>query len=374
MVRSIQQVTSTPLGGEFPVPWADLMASIARVRHLTMVPEPALIDLARLMQVMLTEGVPGAFVECGVWCGGASFLMADLLRQAGITDRKVWLLDSFQGMPQPTAVDGAAAMAWARTPNKPWYSAEVPLSLERVRENAAHLGLLPWTEFVQGWFDESLPAHRERIGPIAILRLDCDWYASVRTCLDQLYDQVSAGGFVVLDDYYTYDGCALAAHEFLSERRLAHRIESIGGEWEGGPVFHAARFRKGDPNWQWQHRLFRARSDLAAVVPPDARLILIDAGEFGEALTGTRPAVPFLEQDGTYWGAPADDETAISEFERLRQGGATFLAFAWSAFWWAEAYPRFLSHLRSRFHCALENERLIVFDLQAGPGQSHEAP
>ncbi len=80
-------------------------------------------------------------------------------------------------------------------------------------------------------------------------------------------------------------------------------------------------------------------------------------------LPGLR-AIPFLEKNGQYWGPPADDETAVREFERLRQAGASYIAFAWPAFWWLEHYADFARHLRSRFRCVVENQRLVVFDLR----------
>jgi SAM-dependent methyltransferase len=111
-------------------------------------------------------------------------------------------------------------------------------------------------------------------------------------------------------------------------------------------------------------RLGRLREDLAALLPPGDVLILADEDCYRDQLKADRTVLPFLERDGQYWGAPPDDDTAIRELERLRQSGASFLAFAWPAFWWLDHYRGFRSHLRSRFQCLLENERLIVFDLR----------
>ena len=207
----------------------ELEPSIAKVRPLSMVPNESLVDLAELVQRTLREGIGGAFVECGVWRGGASFLMADLLVRAGARDRKVWLFDSFEGHLAPAAIDGKAALDYARNTDDPAYLDNCRAAVEDVRRSANALGLESVTEIVKGWFDDTLPVNKERIGPIAILRLDCDWYASVRRCLETLYDQVSPGGSVVIDDYYSYDGCAIAVHEFLSTRRLSHRIEQSRG-------------------------------------------------------------------------------------------------------------------------------------------------
>src|SRR5687768_1235545 len=87
-----------------------IAAAIKRVRPHTMVVIDSLRLLARQVSSLLLEGVDGDFVECGAWRGGASFLMADLLRQRSMSDRKVWLFDSFQGIPEPELVDGAAAL------------------------------------------------------------------------------------------------------------------------------------------------------------------------------------------------------------------------------------------------------------------------
>jgi O-methyltransferase len=335
----------------------DLAPSLDKVRSFTMVPAESLIDLARLVRTVLMYNIPGDFVECGVWRGGASFLVADLLRQAGVQDRKVWLFDSFEGLPPPQEIDGPEALAYARSTDDPWYHDSCRASLENVQQTATELGLSSYAQFIKGWFDQTLPVNRQRIGPIAVLRIDGDWYSSVHCCLDQLYDQVVDGGFVVLDDYYAYDGCAIAVHEFLGERHLAHRIENVVGAED----YQSALFRKGKPTWKWTQRVYLALQDIAALIPPDETLILVDEGQWDLA---ERRCIPFLERDGAYWGAPEDDETAIGELERLRRAGAGFLAFGWPAFWWLDYYAVFQRHLRQRFRCVLQNDRLVVFDLR----------
>ena len=206
-----------------------LAASLDRVRSLSMVPERSLLQLGRYVRWTLAEGTPGDFVECGVWRGGSAFLVADLLRRQRVQDRKVWLFDSFEGHRAPEEIDGEPARSYVASTDSAEYFDNCRVPVEDVQRSAQELGLGAYTEIVKGWFDDSLPATRERIGPIALLRVDCDWYASVRTCLEQLYDQVSTGGFVIFDDYYDWDGCTVAVHEFLAERRLPHRIASDDG-------------------------------------------------------------------------------------------------------------------------------------------------
>ena len=173
-----------------------LAPDLDAIRSLTMVPEEALVDLARQVQFIMVEGVPGDLVECGVWRGGAALLMADMLRRAGCRDRKVWLFDSFAGLPSPETIDGPTALAWASTSRHPDDVANCRASLAEVRGNAERLGLTPFVELVPGWFSETLPQARTRLGAIALLRIDADWHASVQCCLDELYDLVVEGGVV----------------------------------------------------------------------------------------------------------------------------------------------------------------------------------
>jgi glycosyltransferase involved in cell wall biosynthesis len=116
-------------------------------------------------------------------------------------------------------------------------------------------------------------------------------------------------------------------------------------------------------NYLWLTRLQAARRDLARIVPPGESLILVDDDEWGPAKIVGRRTVPFLEQEGNYWGPPADDDQAIRELMRMRQRGARYIAFWWTCFWWLEQYAAFHEHLRSHFPCVLDNDRLVAFDL-----------
>jgi hypothetical protein len=207
----------------------ELRPLLDRIRPYSMVPEFSLIHLASVIQTVVTEGVPGSIVETGTWRGGASFLMAELLRKAGQDNRMVWLCDSFEGHRPPEAIDGQAALDFATNTDDPGYLNNARADLEDVQRTARLLGLQSRTDFVKGWFDETLPVNKQRFGPIAVLRIDCDWYASVKTVLEELYDQVVDGGYVILDDYFSYDGCAVATHEFLGQRRLSHRLHTENG-------------------------------------------------------------------------------------------------------------------------------------------------
>jgi hypothetical protein len=116
----------------------------------------------------------------------------------------------------------------------------------------------------------------------------------------------------------------------------------------------------------WAHWLRSGVQEIVELVPAGESFILVDGDLWGtDDRLGGRRRIPFPEQDGQYWGPPPDDATAIRAFERLRGSGASFMVFAWTAFWWFDYYPGLRDHLRSEFRCVLENERLVAFDLRS---------
>jgi SAM-dependent methyltransferase len=104
---------------------------------------------------------------------------------------------------------------------------------------------------------------------------------------------------------------------------------------------------------------------IATIVPPEKDFIMVDEYESDVTEINGRRALRFLVRDGQYWGPPADSNAAICEFERLRAAGAAFIVFGWPALWWLEYYTEFARHLYSKFHCVLQNERIVAFDLRS---------
>jgi O-methyltransferase len=153
--------------------------------------------------------VPGCVVECGVWRGGMSAGLADVLGP----DREYFLFDSFEGLPPAEKVDGPAALRWQADIESPAYydncrAAADDARRAMARSSAARFSLL------KGWFHETLPPFLPP-EPIALLRLDADWYESTLICLTHLYPHLAPGGVLIVDDYEPWDGCARAVHEFL---------------------------------------------------------------------------------------------------------------------------------------------------------------
>jgi hypothetical protein len=111
-------------------------------------------------------------------------------------------------------------------------------------------------------------------------------------------------------------------------------------------------------------KLQLAGQDLTALIPLGETCILVDQDHFRHVLPAAHRFFPFLEKGGEYWGPPPDDATAIRELDRLREAGANFVIFLWSAFWWLDYYAEFHRFLRSTFRCILQNDRVVVFNLR----------
>jgi O-methyltransferase len=192
-----------------------------RFAEFTMIPRETYF--ANLALAERARPVPGCVIECGVWRGGMSAGLVSVLGP----ERAYFLFDSFEGLPAAAAIDGAAAIAWQKdTGGRTYYDncSAAPEFAERAMRLA---GATAFT-LVRGWFNSTVPAFVPP-APIALLRLDGDWYESTMTCLDGLFDHVAPGGLIVLDDYYAWDGCSRAVHDFLSKRKATERIDSLEG-------------------------------------------------------------------------------------------------------------------------------------------------
>lgn len=117
--------------------------------------------------------------------------------------------------------------------------------------------------------------------------------------------------------------------------------------------------------WEWKERFSTAMREISGLVAGSDAFLLADEAQFGAPLPLKPRMIPFPQQEGQYAGPPADDEAAIRALEQShRSSRARFLIFAWPAFWWLDHYAGLTRHLRSKYHCVFENERLVVFDLQ----------
>jgi len=179
-------------------------------------------NLRLLVERALFDRIPGDFIETGVWRGGACIYMRAVLEAYGVRDRRVWVADSFAGLPPPDVAYPADAGDKFHT------FPELAVPLETVKCNFEKYGLLDdQVIFLKGWFKDTLPA--AATGPLAILRMDGDMYESTMDALTHLYDRVSPGGYVIIDDYRVVDGCRKAVDEFRARRGIADELVEIDG-------------------------------------------------------------------------------------------------------------------------------------------------
>ena len=113
----------------------------------------------------------------------------------------------------------------------------------------------------------------------------------------------------------------------------------------------------------WQKNTWRMTGEMSMVIASGSPFVFVDDNQVTTELGREFHAIPFLERNGKYWGAPEDDATAIRELERLRSAGAKYIVFAWPAFWWLEHYPEFRSHLKTNFRCIAHTALIAIFDL-----------
>ncbi len=157
---------------------------------LTMIGMQRLTSLQHCVETVLAEDVPGDLVECGVWRGGAAILMRAVLSAYGDQTRRVWLADSFAGVPPPDPANYQAdkGIKLHRHANV------LGISEAEVRANFERYGLLDeQVRFLPGWFKDTLAD--APIDQIAVLRLDGDLYESTIQSLDALYPACRPGGF-----------------------------------------------------------------------------------------------------------------------------------------------------------------------------------
>ncbi len=187
----------------------------------TMIGHKRLDNIQFCVEDVIRNEVPGDLMETGVWRGGATILMRALLKEYAITGRKVWVADSFEGLPPP------------KDPDDGWDLSKVEflkVSLDRVKSNFARFGLLDeQVEFVKGWFCDTLPG--ASIDKLAVLRLDGDMYSSTMDSLQGVYHKVSKGGYVIVDDYYSWQSCKRAVTDFLEMHSLKPKIMAV--DWSG---------------------------------------------------------------------------------------------------------------------------------------------
>lgn len=190
----------------------------------TMVGRKRLDNIEDCLATIKKDDVPGDVAETGAWRGGASIFMKGCLTAWGMRGRIVWVADSFEGLPVPSLPEDAGYdFSVAKAPI-------LAISLEEVQENFRRYDLLDDNvKFLKGWFRDTL--HVAPIRELALLRLDGDLYESTMDALKALYDKVSPGGFVIVDDFNDFEPCRRAVLEFRDQHGIKDPMQTI--DWTG---------------------------------------------------------------------------------------------------------------------------------------------
>lgn len=197
-----------------------------KVKKFTMVPEIEFYD--NLCLVEFYGVAKGCVVECGVWKGGMSAAIAKLLG----TERAYFLFDSFEGLPPAKDIDGKGAIAWQADKSSPFYFDNCKANESDAITAMKMVGSENF-KTIKGYFNETLPDFKSQ-EKISVLRLDGDWYDSTMECLINLYPHVAEKGLIIIDDYYLWEGCRKAVHDYLSRNSLPDRIR----QFNNGNVYY----------------------------------------------------------------------------------------------------------------------------------------
>jgi hypothetical protein len=199
-----------------------------------MISRERLDNIQECLESVIADDVPGDLIETGVWRGGATIFMRAILAAHGIEDRTVWVADSFQGFPPTAARNQAIDQESDFTGG--WGDALYRVDLETVVGNFERYGLLDGqVQFLAGWFADTLPT--APIEQLAVLRLDGDLYESTQDALTALYPKLSAGGYVIVDDYGCWEACRRAVDDYRHTEQISDTIHEIDGEgvfWRRG--------------------------------------------------------------------------------------------------------------------------------------------
>jgi O-methyltransferase len=220
LTQAVPDRALAPLPDDFTETDAELWR---RVAPYTMTTPGRVHALARAVEYVAARGIPGAFVECGVWRGGSMMAVALTLLRLGETDRDLYLFDTFEGMTEPGAEDvkqdgeHASDVVRRLSRDSPGFATA---SLEEVREAVLGVGYPSMRiHFVKGPVEETVPEHAP--ADVALLRLDTDWYSSTKHELTHLYPRLGRGGVLIIDDYAYWRGARQAVDEYVAENELA---------------------------------------------------------------------------------------------------------------------------------------------------------
>jgi O-methyltransferase len=220
------------LKDDFNERYAEFLDIYQFCKPYTMTSVERMYALYKGVEYIVKNNIPGDFVECGVWKGGSSMLIAKTLQKFGVNDRKLWMYDTYEGMSEPTKDDadntGLSAEEQLKKASKAnqesvWcYS-----SLDEVKANLTLTGYnMSLIHFVKGKVEDTIPDHIP-LGDISLLRLDTDWYESTKHEMNHLFPKLVSQGVLIIDDYGHWVGAKKAVDEYLAQHHIPLLLQTI---------------------------------------------------------------------------------------------------------------------------------------------------
>ena len=193
------------------------------VRPYTMTSVERLKSLSDAVNYVVENNIEGDFVECGTWKGGSVMCMQKKLMRLNQNDRKFWVFDTYEGMPEPDDVDKnfnkTAAQQLLDAEEKDNSLTWAYSNYEETTGNILSTGYpAEKMNFVKGLVEDTIP--QTQIESIALLRLDTDWYSSTKFELENLYPKLVKGGVLIIDDYGHWEGCKKAVDEYFKLNKI----------------------------------------------------------------------------------------------------------------------------------------------------------
>lgn len=341
----------------------------------TMIGQLRMRNIRSLVEAALRDNVPGDLIETGVWRGGACIYMRAILAAHGVQDRRVFVADSFAGLPPPNPQKYPADSG-----DKHHQFTELAVSLDEVQDNFSRYGLLDeQVVFLKGWFKDTLPT--APIEQLAVIRLDGDMYESTIDSLSNLYHKLSPGGYAIIDDY----GCIASCRKAVDEFRTAHgitaplvSIDNWGVYWQK-PLAAEKRLSAQAippteapslPAFPGQRRINIAQIVINEHGPIFSDLIALLTNAFSHLHVDVTTTVNQLYNDrlNLIVGATCflSDETLTS----VMSSGYPYIVFQMEALTDGDGfllrYPRYLEFLRSASHVWDYNESNVKYLVENG--------
>lgn len=220
------------LKDDFNEKYAEFIDLFTFCKPYTMTSVERMFALYKAVEYVVKNNIPGDFVECGVWKGGSSMLIAKTLQKFGETSRHIWMYDTYEGMSEPTQDDADASGISAKEQlNNASKSDQESVwcysSLDEVKSNLKLTGYnQDYIHFVQGKVEDSIPTNMPQ-GKLSLLRLDTDWYESTKHEMIHLFPLLVSQGVLIIDDYGHWVGAKKAVDEYLTENKIPILLQTI---------------------------------------------------------------------------------------------------------------------------------------------------